>query len=247
MKNDIPILQKGVHVIVGTPGRVCDMIKKKYLNIKKVKMLILDEADEMLGTNNMLVNGMIDQIYDIKQRLPRSVQICLSSSTLNDGINEFSERFMQNPVRILVKRDELTLDDIRQFYITVEKQEWKFETLCDLYDTLSITSSIIFCNSRKKVDWLTDQLGQKDFTVSSMHGDMSGPERELIMKEFRSGSSRILITTDQFARGIGVQQVSLVIKSDNIYIYINIYTHHIIYENGQAMWVRITLDHILVA
>jgi len=102
----------------------------------------------------------------------------------------------------------------RQFYIAVEKEDWKLETLCDLYETLTITQAIIYCNTRRKVDWLTDKMGQRDFTVSSMHGDMTGAERELIMKEFRSGSSRVLITTDLLARGIDVQQVSLVINYD---------------------------------
>lgn len=129
-------------------------------------------------------------------------------------ILEISQRFMRDPVRILVKRDELTLEGIKQFYIAVEEERWKLETLCDLYETLTITQAIIYCNTRRKVDWLTDQMAAKDFTVSSMHGDMTGQERKMIMKEFRSGSSRVLITTDLLARGIDVQQVSLVINYD---------------------------------
>ena len=103
---------------------------------------------------------------------------------------------------------------IRQFYVAVEREEWKLETLCDLYETLTITQAIIYCNLKSRVDWLKDKMGQRDFTVSSMHGNMTGPERELIMREFRSGSSRVLITTDLLARGIDVQQVSLVINYD---------------------------------
>jgi len=129
-------------------------------------------------------------------------------------ILEISNRFMRNPIRILVKRDELTLEGIKQFYVAVEREDWKLETLCDLYETLTITQAIIYCNTRRKVDWLTDKMSQRDFTVSAMHGDMTGTERELIMKEFRSGSSRVLITTDLLARGIDVQQVSLVINYD---------------------------------
>jgi translation initiation factor 4A len=120
----------------------------------------------------------------------------------------------RHPQRILVKKDELTLEGIKQFYVSVEKEDWKLDTLCDLYQTLTITQAIIYCNTRRKVDWLTDKMGQRDFTVSSMHGEMNGAERELIMKEFRSGSSRVLITTDLLARGIDVQQVSLVINYD---------------------------------
>merc|ERR1712022_75084 len=111
-------------------------------------------------------------------------------------------------------KDELTLEGIRQFYVAIEKEEWKLDTLCDLYETLTITQAIIYCNTRRKVDWLTDRMSEKDFTVSSMHGDMDQRERDIIMREFRSGSSRVLITTDLLARGIDVQQVSLVINYD---------------------------------
>jgi translation initiation factor 4A len=129
-------------------------------------------------------------------------------------ILDISNRFMRDPVRILVKKDELTLEGIKQFYVAVDKEEWKFETLCDLYETLTITQAIIYCNTRRKVDWLTDKLRAREFTVSSTHGDISQKERDGILSEFRSGSSRVLITTDLLARGIDVQQVSLVINYD---------------------------------
>ncbi|KAL0441388.1 UNVERIFIED_CONTAM: Eukaryotic initiation factor 4A-8 [Sesamum radiatum] len=112
------------------------------------------------------------------------------------------------------KRDELTLEGIKQFYVNVEKEEWKLETLCDLYETLAITQSVIFVNTRRKVDWLTDKMRGRDHTVSATHGDMDQNTRDIIMREFRSGSSRVLITTDLLARGIDVQQVSLVINYD---------------------------------
>ncbi|KAF2850835.1 P-loop containing nucleoside triphosphate hydrolase protein [Plenodomus tracheiphilus IPT5] len=123
-------------------------------------------------------------------------------------------KFMRDPVRILVKKDELTLEGIKQFYIAVEKEDWKLDTLSDLYETVTITQAVIFCNTRRKVDWLTDKLTARDFTVSAMHGDMDQTQRDVIMKEFRSGSSRVLIATDLLARGIDVQQVSLVINYD---------------------------------
>ena len=121
---------------------------------------------------------------------------------------------MRNPIRILVKRDELTLEGIKQFFVSVEREDWKLGTLCDLYESLTITQAIIYCNTRRKVDWLTEKMQEKDFTVSAMHGDMDQRERDLIMREFRSGTSRVLITTDLLARGIDVQQVSLVINYD---------------------------------
>ncbi|KAF6024551.1 eIF-4a [Bugula neritina] len=131
-----------------------------------------------------------------------------------EEVLEVTKKFMRNPVRILVKKEELTLDGITQFYIMVEKEEWKLDTLCDLYETLTITQAVIFCNTRRKVDWLTEKMQQKDFTVFTMHGDMDQKERDVIMREFRSGSYRVLITTDLLARGIDVQQVSLVINYD---------------------------------
>merc|ERR1711866_36050 len=129
-------------------------------------------------------------------------------------ILDLTAKFMRNAVRILVKQNELTLEGIRQFYVAIEREEWKLETLCDLYETLTITQAIIYCNTRRKVDWLQEEMQKRDFTVSCMHGDMDQRERDIIMREFRTGSSRVLITTDLLARGIDVQQVSLVINYD---------------------------------
>jgi translation initiation factor 4A len=206
VRDDIRLLQQGIQVVVGTPGRVYDMINRQALNLKSMKLFVLDEADEMLS------RGFKDQIYDIFQFLPEKVQVCLFSATMPREILDISEKFMRDPIKILVQKDELTLEGIKQFYIHVEKEDWKFDTLCDLYETLTITQAIIYCNFKRKVDMLTDKMAQRDFTVSSMHGDMTGGERDVIMKEFRSGSSRVLITTDLLARGIDVQQVSLVIN-----------------------------------
>jgi translation initiation factor 4A len=206
--DDIKILRNGVQIVVGTPGRVYDMITRSVMNMTHVKVFVLDEADQMLD------RGFKEQIYDVFQHLPHTVQVCLFSATMPEEILEISKRFMRQPVRILVKKEEVTLEGIKQFYVAVEREDWKFDTLCDLYETLTITQAIIYCGTKRKVDWLTDKMIQKDFTVSSMHGDMAQGERELIMKEFRSGSSRVLITTDLLARGIDVQQVSLVINYD---------------------------------
>lgn len=115
-----------------------------------------------------------------------------------------------NPIRIfflLPSSDELTLEGIKQFFVSVEREEWKFDTLCDLYDTLTITQAVIFCNTKRKVEWLTEKMRDANFTVSCMHGDMPQKERETITKEFRAGASRVLITTDVWARGLDVQQV----------------------------------------
>jgi translation initiation factor 4A len=208
VREDMHTLQRGVQVIIGTPGRVGDMIRRGALRTRSVHMFVLDEADEMLS------RGFRDQIYDVFRALNEDVQVCLFSATMPEEVLEISKRFMRDPIKILVKREQVTLEGIKQFYVFVEKEQWKFETLCDLYDTLTITQAIIYCNTRRKVDHLTDQMNDKDFTVSSMHGDMTAQERENIMKAFRSGSSRVLITTDLLARGIDIQQVSLVINYD---------------------------------
>ncbi|KAJ9090580.1 RNA helicase [Entomophthora muscae] len=201
-------LEHGQHVVSGTPGRVYDMIKRKCLRTKNIKLLVLDEADELLN------QGFKEQIYDVYRYLPPSTQVVVLSATLPHDVLKLTSNFMADPVRILVKRDELTLEGIKQFFIGVEKEEWKFDTLTDLYDTLTITQAVIFCNTRRKVDWLAEKMTEANFTVCSMHGEMPQKERDFIMSQFRLGKSRVLITTDVWARGIDVQQVSLVINYD---------------------------------
>jgi translation initiation factor 4A len=188
VRDDIRNLQEGVHIVVGTPGRVYDMINRRALRMENVALFVLDEADEMLS------RGFKEQIYALFQFLPDKVQVALFSATMPSDVLEVTERFMRTPIRILVKRDELTLEGIKQFFITVEREDWKFGTLCDLYESLKMV--------------------QKDFAVSAMHGEMDQRQRDIIMREFRSGTSRVLITTDLLARGIDVQQVSLVINYD---------------------------------
>eukprot|EP00871_Galdieria_phlegrea_P006000 jgi/Galph1/888/GphlegSOOS_G5615.1 len=207
--DDIRTFQENVpHVVVGTPGRVFDMMNRRVFETKYIKSFILDEADEMLS------RGFKDQIYEVFQYMPANCQVGLFSATMPQDVLEMTEKFMRNPVVILVKKEELTLEGIKQYYIAVEKEDFKLETLCDLYETLTITQAIIYVNTRRKVDWLTNKLREHDFTVSCLHGDMDQKERDVIMREFRTGSSRVLVTTDLLARGIDVQQVSLVINYD---------------------------------
>jgi len=208
VRDDMKRLEGGVQIVVGTPGRVYDMLNRSALRSKSIKMFVLDEADEMLS------RGFKEQIYDVFTTMPQNIQVILLSATMPNDVLEVTTKFMNDPIKILVKKEELTLEGIRQFYVTVEREEWKLDTLCDLYETLTITQAVIFCNTRRKVDWLTEKMRGRDFTVSAMHGDMDQKERDVIMKEFRTGSSRVLITTDLLARGIDVQQVSLVINYD---------------------------------
>ncbi|KAH8984218.1 DEAD-domain-containing protein [Lactarius akahatsu] len=205
---DIRKPEYGQHIVSGTPGCVFDMIRRRLLRTRNIKMLILDEADELLN------KGFKDQIYDVYRYLPPATQAVLLSATLPYDVLEMTTKFMTDPIRILVKRDELTLEGIKQFFVAVEKEDWKFDTLCDLYDALTIAQVVILCNTLRKVDWLTEKMRAADFTVSSTHGEMPQNERDAIMAEFRGGTSRALITTDVWAGGIDVQQVSLVINYD---------------------------------
>jgi len=208
VRDDQRNLENGVQVVVGTPGRVSDLIQRRALRTEGILMFVLDEADEMLS------RGFKDQIYDVFKSMPNSVQVVLLSATMPSDVLEVTKCFMRDPIRILIKKEELTLEGIRQFYIQIDREEWKFDTLCDLYDSVNITQAVIFCNTRRKVEDLTRLMIEKKFTVSCMHGDMDQTERDVIMREFRSGSSRVLISTDLLARGIDVQQVSVVINYD---------------------------------
>eukprot|EP01130_Rhizamoeba_saxonica_P013931 TRINITY_DN59_c0_g1_i2.p1 TRINITY_DN59_c0_g1~~TRINITY_DN59_c0_g1_i2.p1 ORF type:complete len:405 (-),score=87.11 TRINITY_DN59_c0_g1_i2:26-1240(-) len=206
---DIRILDQGVQVVSGTPGRVYDMIRRKHLRTRNIKMLVLDEADVMLS------KGFKEQIIDIWNYLHHeSIQIVIVSATLPRDVLEIANSFMNNPVRILVKRDELTLSLIKQFFVSVEKEEWKFDTLCDIYQTINVTQAVIFCNTRNKVEWLAEKMTKANFVVLSMHGEMPQEERDAIMQSFRALEYRVLITTDVWARGIDVAHISMVINYD---------------------------------
>jgi len=209
VREDIQKLREGVHIVVGTPGRCLDMMSnRKVLDVSKLSLFVLDEADEMLS------RGFKTQIYDIFKCLPSDVQVALFSATMPNEILELTKKFMRDPKRILVKKDELTLEGIRQFYVLLETEDEKYDTLADLYESIEIQACIIYVNHRRKVDELAARMISDQHTVSKMHGDMPQADREVIMKEFRSGSSRVLITTDLLARGIDVQQVSLVVNYD---------------------------------
>lgn len=219
--NDIRCLSSGsVHVVSGTPGRVYDMIQRRVLDMTKLRVLFLDEADEMFTM------GFKEQVYDIYRYVPPTAQVVLLSATLPPDVLDMSNKIMTEPISVLVKRHGLSLDGIRQYYVDVEQEEWKFDTLCDLYETLTITQAVIFCNTKKKVMWLAKNMVRNNFIVCSMHGDMSQKDRDQVMESFRQGHSRVLIATDVWSRGIDVQQVSLVINYD-VPIHHEAYLHRI--------------------
>jgi len=206
--DSIRALERGVDVAIGTPGRMFDMVTKRKLRVDGVHTFCVDEADEMLS------QGFSEQMYELFRFLPRDVQVALFSATLPPEVLDISKQFMRDPVRILVKAEELTLQGIKQFYVALEDERFKLDTLCDLYDTISVAQSIIFCNTRRSVEWLGQEMERRDFTVSVIHSEMGQRERDLVMRAFRGGSTRVLIATNLLARGLDVQQVSLVLNYD---------------------------------
>jgi len=206
--DDIKALNEGTHLAIGTPGRVYDLMERDYLSTSHIKVFIIDEADQMLATD---FKGQIHRIFT---RVPENSQVCLFSATLPSDVMELTHNFMKSAYQILVKAKELTLEGIKQFYVDVDREDWKFDTLCDIYQNISITQAIIYVNSQKKCDHIYEKLIGNHFAVSRIHGRMSQSERNSIMIDFRAGSTRILLTTDLLARGIDIQQVSLVINYD---------------------------------
>ena len=207
VREDIKKLKSGgIHIVVGTPGRVHDMMKKGIFKTDYLRLFVLDEADEMLE------KGFKQQVQEIFKFLPGDVQIALFSATMPNDILSLTKHFMRDPKKILVKAENLTLEGISQYYIAVEKEEWKMDVLLDLYSNLDINQALIYCNTKKRVLELEKTMNDNDFAVSAMHGEMEQIKRDTIMKEFRTGATRVLITTDLLARGIDVQQVGLVIN-----------------------------------
>ena len=200
--------QDGAQVVVGTPGRIFDMMQRGFLKTQHMKMFIMDEADEMLSS------GFSEQVYNIFTLLPKTTQVVLLSATMPSDVIKVTAEFMQDPIRILVKNEQLTLDGINQYFVDAGDEQSKFDILTELYAAISVTQAVIFCNTRRRVEELTAKLTAEDYTVSSIYSDLTQEQRDTIMKEFRTGSSRILISTDLLARGIDVQQVSLVINYD---------------------------------
>jgi superfamily II DNA/RNA helicase len=208
------------HIICGCPGKVFDMMRRSRISCKNIKLVILDEADEVLSS------GFKDQVYNIFQYFNNTIQVALVSATLPDSINSIIDKIMRNPVRISVKREMLTLEGITQHYIAVEDDRQKYATLKDLYSLISISSSIIYCNSVKRVQDLYEAMKEDDFSVCRIHSGMERGEREKSFDDFRVGRTRVLISSNVTARGIDIQQVSIVVNFD-IPKCVNTYLHRI--------------------
>lgn len=208
------------HVICGCPGRVHDMMRREKISSKQIKTVILDEADEMLS------DGFKDQVYNIFQYFSSSIQVILVSATLPESINAIVNKIMRNPIQICVKREMLTLEGIKQFYIAVDDDRQKYSTLKDLFSYLSVSQCIIYCNSVKRVQDLYEAMKEDEFPVCRIHSNMDKTEREIAFNEFKGGKSRVLISSNVTARGIDIQQVSIVINFD-LPKCINTYLHRI--------------------
>jgi len=206
---DSATLRKNIpHVITGCPGRVYDMIRRNCINAKTIKLVILDEADEMLSS------GFKEQVYDIFQNFDNNIQVALFSATLPEHIHSITSKFMRDPVRIYVKTEQLTLEGISQYYVAVDDDRQKYSTLKDLYTYISMSQCIIYCNSVKRVSDLYDAMTEDGFPVCRIHSSMDKTERDVAFNEFRNGKHRVLISSNVTARGIDIQQVSVVINFD---------------------------------
>jgi|UniRef100_A0A6C0IDX2 translation initiation factor 4A len=207
IREDMKAIDNGVQFIVGTPGRIFDLINRKVLRTDNIRSLIMDEADQMLE----------DRFYKqvmciLEMGFPKTTKVALFSATMPKEVIEVADKLLQNPVRILVPPEEVTLDGIKQYCVVLEKEEWKYDVLCDIYKQLNINQAIIYCNKRQRAEWLAEKLSADGYPLSCIHGEMENDERRRRMQEFRSGTIRVLISTDLLARGIDVQQVSLVIN-----------------------------------
>ena len=196
------------HIIIGCAGRIYDMVVRKHLNINAVKLFVLDEADEMLS------KGFKEQIYNIFQYFPDSIQVALFSATIPPEIFNLTKKFMKDPLKITMKKEELNLECIKQYFVAVQNDHGKFDTLKGLFSIISLTQCIIYCNSVKRVVDLESAMLNEGFSVCSIHSSMDKSDREKVFHNFRSGAYRVLISSNITARGIDVQQVSTVINFD---------------------------------
>jgi translation initiation factor 4A len=196
------------HIIVGCAGRIYDMVVRKHLNLSTLKLLVLDEADEMLS------KGFKDQIYNIFQHFPSEIQIALFSATLPDEILNLTRKFMVNPVKIIMKKEEISVAGIKQYFVALNDDRAKYDALKGLFSMISVSQCIIYCNSVRRVIDLQRAMTDEGFSVCSIHSNMDKIERDAAFQSFKTGAFRVLISSDITARGIDVQQVQVVVNFD---------------------------------
>ncbi len=209
------------HIIVGCAGRVFDMIQRNYIDTNQIILFVLDEADELLST------GFKPQIHNIFRCLSNTkLQVAIFSATMSPDMLELTNKFMKNPVKIIMKPEELTLECIKQEFIALENDHAKYDAIKQLFALISANQSIIFCNSVNRVVDLYNAMTDEGFSVCAIHSSMSKYDREYTLKQFRTGTFRVLISSNVTARGIDVQQVSTVINFDIPKDY-HVYLHRI--------------------
>jgi superfamily II DNA/RNA helicase len=196
------------NIVIGTIGRIQHMINSKRLIIENITNFVIDEADNMTNEKDSV------DLHTLLSSIPQSSQKVLISATLTHSVFRVTDKIMTEPIKILLKNVDVAVDLISQFYIDVEVEENKFDVFIDIYNLISTTQAIIFCNTIRKVQWLEEQLKSQNFSITTIHGKMTQQERNNIVQEFRDGKTRLLLTTDLLARGIDVPQVNLVICYD---------------------------------
>lgn len=197
------------HILVGTPGTLLDLVKRRRVNMSKVKVFVLDEADNMLDAQ-----GLGAQCVRVKKSLPPTTQLVLFSATFPTEVREYAEKFVPNANSLELKQEELNVDGIKQLYMDCNSEQHKFEVLCELYGLLTIGSSIIFVGTKRTADMLYQKMKQEGHTVSVLHGSLDNADRDRLIDDFREGRSKVLITTNVLARGIDIASVSMVVNYD---------------------------------
>ncbi len=205
--NQIRALESGVHIVVGTPGRIIDLIERRILNLASVKVVVLDEADRMLDM------GFIEDIGYILSRTPSNRQTSLFSATIDRTVMNVCNRYMRNPVKVLVSKDEIALTQMKQYYMVVNSQS-KFEALCRILGENHIGRAIIFCRTRRDTSTLADKLRRKGYNAEPLHAGFSQSQRDFAINSFKSGKLKLLVATDVAARGLDIEGVTHIINYD---------------------------------
>ena len=207
LRDDIRQLEGGAQFIVWTPGRVFDLVNRNVLDRSEIRVLIMDEADQMLE------DLFYKQVMCILEKgFPEKTRVALFSATMPEQVVEVANKILNDPVRVLIKPAAVRLEGIQQFFVPLDREDHKFECICDLYKNLNISQAVIFCNKRQKAEMLAERMTAQGYPVTCLHGELEKPERTRRMKQFIEGSTRVMVATDIIARGIDVQQISLVIN-----------------------------------
>ncbi|MCW4034787.1 MAG: DEAD/DEAH box helicase [Candidatus Bathyarchaeota archaeon] len=207
INKQIHALQRGVHIVVGTPGRIIDHIKRGTLNLSSTRILVLDEADRMLDM------GFIDDINFILSKVPEERQLSLFSATMDKTVMGMCNRYMKNPEEVLVSKDEIALEQLNQYYMVVNPRN-KLEYLLQMMKVHNVEKAIIFCNTRRGTDWLARKLRANRYSTEPLHAGFTQAQRERVTKAFRNGKFDLLIATDVAARGLDIQGITHIINYD---------------------------------